>query len=83
VVVVLGLTRRVAGDEVIPFCGTPSDHIRFQGAVPVRDALIVVEPPAQTEAVPRTVAAGRLRGVMVADPLEVPVQNASVIVATQ
>jgi hypothetical protein len=54
-----GLTVRSAGLVVTPFCwdGTPpSDHTRFQGGVPVRNAWIVADPPAQMDLLPDTVA---------------------------
>ena len=38
VVVIVGLTVRVAGLVVTPVCVTPSDHVMFQGDAPVRTA---------------------------------------------
>jgi hypothetical protein len=43
----------------MPDCVTPSDHVTVHGAVPVSDAWIVAEEPAQTEADPLTAAVGR------------------------
>ena len=48
----VGLTLRVAGLADTPFCGVPSDHIRFHGPVPVNAAWIVVDPPTQIDALP-------------------------------
>ena len=53
-----GLTERVAGEEATPLCVTPSDHVTLHGPAPVSAAEIVVAPPAQTAAVPDTVAVG-------------------------
>ena len=58
VVVAAGLTERVAGEAATPLCVTPSDQVTFQGPAPVSAAEIVVAPPAQTAAVPDTVAVG-------------------------
>ena len=58
VVVAAGLTERVAGEAATPLCVTPSDHVTFHGPAPVSAAEIVVAPPAQTAAVPDTVAVG-------------------------
>ena len=68
-------------DAVVPLlmvCVTLSDQVTVHGAVPVSVAVIVVEPPAQIAAVPLTAAVGSGRTVTVAEPLEVPVQFASV-----
>jgi len=77
VVVVVGLTLRVAGLLVIPFCVTPSDQVTFHGAVPVSAAVSVVELPTQMLVVPLTVAVGNGLTVTIALPEEVPVQFAS------
>jgi len=58
VVVAAGLTERVAGEAATPLWVTPSDQVTFQGPAPVSAAKIVVAPPAQTGAVPETVAVG-------------------------
>src|SRR3954471_784501 len=59
-------------------CVTLSNQITLNGAVPVSAALIVAEPPAQIALLPLTVAVGSGLTVIVAEPLEVPVQFASV-----
>ena len=56
-VVVAGLTIRVAGVEVAVCC-TPSDQVSFHGPVPLSAAWIVAEPPAQIVFAPLTVAVG-------------------------
>jgi hypothetical protein len=72
VVVVEGLTLRVAGLEATPFWVVPSDQVTFHGPVPVRSACIVVEVPLQTVALSalRTAAFGR--GLNVCVPLALP-----------
>src|SRR3954453_6319902 len=72
-------------DAVVPLlivCVTSSDQVAFHGALPVSAAVIVVEPPGQIALVPLTVAVGSGLTVTVAEPLDVPVQFASVIDAT-
>src|SRR3954451_23550916 len=63
-------------------CVTLSDQVMVHGALPVSAALIVAEPPAQIAPLPLTVAVGSALTVTVAEPLEVPVQFASVIDVT-
>lgn len=56
-VVVCGLTVRTAG-LAWTFWKTPSDHVRFQGGMPVSTAWMVVEEPSQIALFPLTVAVG-------------------------
>ena len=72
-----GLTLRVASVPELMVCTKPSDQVRLNGAVPVRFALIVVDPPAQIAALPLTAAVGIGFTVMTALPDEVPAQFAS------
>lgn len=50
---------------------TPSDHVTFQGPVPVSAADRVAEPPMQMLWLPETVAVGNWMTVMVAEPVPV------------
>jgi hypothetical protein len=88
VVVEPGLTLRVAGLEVTPVCVTPSDHVKFQGLVPVSVAWIVAEEPWQIDVEPLTVAFGNGLTVIVtvglfveAHPLASLTVNVYVVVA--
>src|SRR3954451_17604381 len=60
-------------------CITLSDQVTLNGAVPVSAAVIVADPPGQIAPPPLTVAVGSVFTVIVAEPLKVPVQYASVI----
>src|ERR1044071_3279820 len=82
VVVDDGFTDRV---DVVPLLTTsvkPSDQVMFHGAVPVSDAPIIAELPAQIVALPLTVAVGKgfTATSVVAEPE--PLQNASLMVVT-
>src|SRR6185436_13268160 len=77
VVVVAGPTAREASVPELMTCGTPSDHMMLNGAVPVSVALMVAEPPAQIAVVPLTAAAGCGLTEMNALPDAVPPQFAS------
>ena len=59
-------------------CVTLSDQVTLHGALPVSAAVMVADPPGQIAVVPLTVAVGTVLMVTVAEPLEVPVQLASV-----
>src|SRR5438093_301057 len=74
VVVLAGLTLRVAGLEAILFCTTPSDQLTVHGPVPVRSAWIVVELPLQIVVLSaaRTTAVGRALTVTIALLLKSP-----------
>jgi len=78
VVVVAGVTLREAVVPLLIVCVTLSDQVTENGAVPVSAAVIVVEAPAQIVALPLTTAVGRGLTVTIAEPLDVPVQFASV-----
>ena len=70
-----GLTLRVAGLELTPFCVklvAPSNQVRFHGPVPVSVAWTVVDWLEQIVALPLTVAVGLGLTVTVALPEEVP-----------
>jgi hypothetical protein len=56
VVVVAGLTLRVAGLVRTPVCAMASDHVIDHGGVPVSTAWMIVELPTQIVAIPVTVA---------------------------
>ena len=58
VVVALGDTLRCTGDELIPLCVSPSDHVSDHGGVPVRSTLNGVVCPLQIVWLPLTVAVG-------------------------
>ena len=73
-----GLTLRDAVMPLLMVCVTLSDQVTVNGAVPVSAAVIVAEPPGQIAVVPPTVAVGSGRRVIVAEPLDVPLQFASV-----
>ena len=73
-----GLTVRDAVVPLLMVCVTLSDQITLHGAVPVSAAVIVAEPPGQIVPPPLTAAVGRVLTVIVAEPLDVPVQFASV-----
>ena len=77
VVVLDGLTLRVAVVPDVIVCTKPSDQVRLNGAVPVSVALIVALLPAQIVPPPLTVAVGAEFTLTIALPLEVPVQLAS------
>ncbi len=82
VVVLAGVTFRVAGDVLTFGWVTPSDHVTLQGAVPVREADIVAGVPEQTVWLPETWAVGFEATVTAAEPELVPVQVASVTEVT-
>jgi hypothetical protein len=77
--VAAGLTLRAAVVPLLIVCVTSSDQVTFHGAVPVRVAVIVAEPPGQIAAVPLTVAVGSVRTVT-AVCAEVPLQWPSLTV---
>lgn len=59
VLLVVGLTVKVYGLELIPFTVTgvvPSVYVKFHGAVPVSAILIALDSPSQIEAEPEMVA---------------------------
>ena len=60
----------------------PSDQVMFHGAVPVKDAVIVAELPAQIVALPLTFAAGTGFTETSVLPEPMPLQKASLIVVT-
>ena len=62
-----GLTERVAGLVVTPFCVNPSDQVKFHGLVPVSAAEIVAEPPVQMLVLPLTAAVGAMTETMLVD----------------
>src|SRR6185436_2025907 len=55
---VAGLTLREAIVPELTVCTKPSDQVMLNGAVPVSEAVMVVEPPAQIAALPLTLAVG-------------------------
>ena len=59
VVVAVGDTLRYTGDELIPLCVNPSDHVSDHGGVPVRSTLNGVVCPLQIVWPPLTHAIGR------------------------
>ena len=72
-------------DVLVPLVTTsvnPSDQVMFHGAVPVSDAVIVAELPAQIVALPLTLAVGTGFTAMKVVPEPVPLQNASLIAVT-
>src|SRR3954451_5794629 len=73
-----GLTLRDAIVPLLMVCVTLSDQVTLNGAVPVSVAVIVVDAPGQIVPPPLTAAAGSVFTVIVAEPLDVPVQFASV-----
>jgi len=77
VVVLAGFTLRVASVPELTVCTKPSDQVMLNGAVPVRFALIVVDPPAQIAFEPLTLAVGSGFTVTTALPDGVPEQFAS------
>jgi hypothetical protein len=79
VVVTAGLTLRDAVVPLLMVCVTLSDQVTLNGAVPVTVAVIVADAPGQIVPPPLTVAVGSVFTVIVAEPLDVPVQYASVI----
>jgi hypothetical protein len=84
VVVVEGLTLRVAGLAATEGWVKPSDQVTLHGPVPVRAAWIVVEPPLQIVTLPLTTDVGRGLTVTTALPVlsaAIAVQLASVNVA--
>src|SRR4051794_4025455 len=60
-------------------CITLSDQVTLNGAVPMSAAVIVADAPGQITPPPLTVAVGSVFTVIVAEPLDVPVQFASLI----
>jgi hypothetical protein len=64
-----GETLRVAVVPELTTCVKPSDQVRLNGAVPVKAAVMFVEPPAQIVAVPLDVAVGVGRIVTFCEPL--------------
>jgi hypothetical protein len=79
VVVAAGLTLRDAVVPLLMVCVTLSDQVTLNGAMPVSVAVIVADAPGQIAPPPLTVAVGSVFTVIVAEPLDVPVQFASVI----
>src|SRR4051794_3563196 len=79
VVVAEGLTLRDAVVPLLMVCVTLSNQVTLNGAVPVSVAVIVADSPAQIAPLPLTAAVGSERTVIVAEPLDLPVQFASVI----
>ena len=77
-VVAAGLTVRDAVVPLLMVCVTLSDQVTLNGAVPVSVAVIVADAPGQNVPPPLTVAVGSVLMVMIAEPLDVPVQLASV-----
>ena len=77
-VVAAGLTLRDAVVPLLMVCVMLSDQVTLNGAVPVSVAVIVADAPGQIAPPPLTVAVGSVLTVIVAEPLDVPVQFASV-----
>ena len=76
-VVAAGLTLRDAVVPLLMVCVTLSDQVTLNGAVPVSVAVIVADAPGQIAPPPLTAAVGRVLTVIDAEPLDVPVQFAS------
>jgi hypothetical protein len=74
VVVEPGETTRRDGLTVSPFSTKPSDHVTFQGPVPVRSARSSADCPAQIVVEPLTVAVGGVITVTVVLPEPTPEQ---------